>query len=209
MSGRGRARHVRRSRHAAAAAARPRVPAGLRRRARRAAVVPVAVAALAAPSALWSPVVSAFSGTTGNAANKVTAGSVGVGTSPGTALFTASSLQPGSTDTQCVTVSYTGSLAATVSWYAVSTTTSSPSLATYLDIVVERGGASCAATTGWTAVYTGTLAAAPSSFTSGNAYAVSSGSAAQVFRVTYTLQDTNAAVSKNVSTSWTWEAQNS
>ena len=87
----------------------------------------------------------------------------------GSALFNATGLKPGSTDTKCIQVSYTGSLASTIRLYAANT--SGTNLAQYMDMTINYGtggaaGGSCTGYTNTGAVYSGTLSNFISTYTS-------------------------------------------
>lgn len=79
---------------------------------------------------------SAFTATTTNAGNTITAGSVAVSQHAGaTTLYSASDQAPGSSVVKCVQVSYTGSLAASVKLYVSSGITNGSAF----NLKVERG----------------------------------------------------------------------
>ena len=164
-----------------------------RRRAVRA-VAPVA-GLLAAGLLVWQGSYAAGSATTVNKTDAWSTGSLaltnngGVGTAytgSTTALFTATKLVPGSTDTRCITVDSTGTLAGKLELYRAALTDTpnalfpASKLSSKLDLVVTAApvavGASvdstCLAGTGTIAfpaagnvtVYSGTLAALPAAF---------------------------------------------
>ncbi|HEX8067983.1 MAG TPA: TasA family protein [Thermoleophilaceae bacterium] len=172
-------------------------------------------------------VFSAFSSTTSNSGNQLTAGTVAIGDNDaGAAMFNnVTGGKPGTTIQRCITVTYTGSLDSDVRLYT--TDASSGTLAPYVDVTIEPGSYSGAppafpSCTGFTAdsggaIYTGTLA---NFRTTKNSYANgvvdNPGSStkwaqndAVVYRVSYTVQDTNAAQGLTTgSHSFTWEARN-
>ena len=82
-----------------------------RRRLFRSAIRTAAVmGALGSSFIVWSASDAAFSGTTTNAGNSVTAGVVSVSDDDaGTALFNVTGAVPGSPQTRCINVTYTGS----------------------------------------------------------------------------------------------------
>jgi hypothetical protein len=98
----------------------------------------VAAVAVVAGAALTF---SAFTSTTENPGNEFTAGTVVLDSNgTGSALFSLLGMQPGSTDTKCLTVTYTGTLDALVRLYATTTsTTTAKDLSPYLDVSVTRG----------------------------------------------------------------------
>lgn len=108
---------------------------------------------------------AAFTGSTDNADNSFSAGTVTLtDDDSGTAMFTAPGLAPGDSTTGCIEVSYTGSIApgAPVSLHAAvsETVVGGNGLGDDLDVVVEQGaaGSSCAAPSGLATIYSGTLA---------------------------------------------------
>ena len=177
---------------------------------------------------------SAFSATTSNSANSLAAGTVAItDNDSGAALLSLSSAKPGDFTEGCITVTYSGSLAATVKLYGAGTFTSGSSLAPYIDLVVTRGSFASApafdSCTGFTAdgtnyvgagagiIFSGTLSSFTNSYTSfangltdptsGSPEAWTT-SEAHVYKIRATLQNNNAAQSLNVTETFTWEAQN-
>ena len=172
---------------------------------------------------------SAFSDTTDNAGNTFSAGTVTLtDNDAGVAMLSLSNAKPGNTDTGCITVSYTGSLASTVRLYG---TTTGTGLDPYLNLTVTRGSFttppaydSC---TGFTAdavnyigagngvVYNGTLQGYPDSYTAGIVDPTSgtpeswTNPESHVYQITVTVQDNNLAQGKNATQTFTWEARNS
>src|SRR5688572_22513092 len=79
---------------------------------------------------------SAFSAATSNAGNTFSAGTVTLADNDaGVAMLSLSNAKPGNTDTGCITVTYTGSLASTVRLYG---TTTGTGLDQYLDLKITR-----------------------------------------------------------------------
>jgi len=123
---------------------------------------------------------SAFTSTgAASAANTTTAGSVAITDNDANgAMFSMTGMTPGSTDTGCITVTYTGSLPSLVRLYG---TTTGTGLDAYLDVVVTRGTIAAPtfdSCTGFTPdtpnygngagiVYTGTLAGYADSWAAG------------------------------------------
>src|SRR3712207_5575471 len=96
------------------------------------AVLTLVAVLLAAASTL-----SSFTGTTEDAGNTLAAGTVAVGDNDtGSAMLGLSGAKPGDTDTTCVTVTSTGTLASLVRLYG---TTGGSGLDAYLNLVVTRG----------------------------------------------------------------------
>jgi predicted ribosomally synthesized peptide with SipW-like signal peptide len=166
---------------------------------------------------------SAFSSTTSNSGNSFAAGTVYVDDNDsGSAMYSVSNRKPGDTVQKCITVQYSGSLAADVKLY---TTSSIGALGPYINMTVEKGTATgatfpgCGTYTSESTIYTGTLAAFPSSYATGlSAYPGSQSQWNQndtvVYRFTLTLADNNSAnggsggALSSGSHSFTWEARN-
>lgn len=181
-------------------------------------VLALAVTGALAGTASWS----SFSSTVGNFGNAFAAGTVAIGDNDaGQALLSMTGARPGDSVSGCVKVTYTGSLGATVRLYAAV----SGALAPYLDVVVTRGTdpapsfPSCAGFTpdavdyigqGPGVVYSGTLAAFPSSWAaaSDDPGAWTQGDS-HSYRVKVALRNDAAAQGLSGSASFTWEARNS
>lgn len=163
---------------------------------------------------------AAFTSSTHNAANSWTSGSVAISDNDsGTAMFTATNLAPGATETRCITLSYTGTLASLVKLYATGPT--GGPLAGDIDLVISTATPSdanpdpgCAGSYGpWTQVWSGTLA----TFNSYTSYASAaplapawtpSGAEHRAYRIQYTLNANSTLQGASTQTSFTWEAQN-
>jgi hypothetical protein len=100
-----------------------------------------------------------FTSQTTNTGNAFTAGTIVLGTSPATALLTASALMPGDTINGTLVVSNTGTGALRYSMSSSSTNADGKGLAPQMTLAVKTLGTSCAAFDG-TSIYSGTLAAA-------------------------------------------------
>ena len=170
---------------------------------------------------------SAFSSQTSNGGKSFAAGTVYLSDNDaGSAMYSVTNRKPGQQVEQCIKVTYTGSLDATVKLY---TTSSIGSLGSYIDLTVEKGTSSgsptfpaCGTFTSESTIYTGTLggfASAKNSYANG--VAANPGSATKwvandelVYRFTLTLQDDNSANGANSgaltsgSHGFTWEARN-
>jgi hypothetical protein len=171
---------------------------------------------------------SAFSATTENTGNTFATGTVvigdsdGGGTSPMLALADAS---PGTTDTSCITVTYTGSLPSSVHLYG---TTAGTGLDQYLNLVVTRGSGAAGFDdcTGFTSdttdyigsgngvIYSGTLQGFPDAYGSAIVDPVAgspeswTNPESHEYRFAVTVQDNTNAQGLNASQSFTWEARN-
>ena len=160
---------------------------------------------------------SAFSATTDNTANQWTAGDVVLVDDDLTAtMFTVTALKPLDPQTECITVTYQGSLDAAVTLYGA--VTAGDGLDAYLDLTVYRGtGGTFGDCTGFTSsetVYTGTLdgfATDHTDFGNGAGTWAPTGGAPDddmTYQFVVTLQDDNAAQGLTATATFTWEAQN-
>lgn len=182
------------------------------------------VGGLVASGALvWHASYSAFSAQTANPSSNWSAGTVALSDDDSsTAMFNASGLTPGSTGTNCIAVTSTGSVASAVKLYGTNPNTTN-GLASSINLTITQGTGggfgSCTnfkpLTTG-SSVYSGTLAGLGASATNyatglGDWKPTGSGSETRVFQVTYTLSPTtpNSAQGGTASLGLTWEAQNS
>lgn len=161
---------------------------------------------------------SAFSATTSNPTNNWSAGTVALSDDDqNTALFTASNLKPGSTDTKDIVVTSTGSLASTVKLYGTAAATTN-GLSSYVDLTITEGtgtGASFAPLSTGSSVYTGTLAdfgTTRTNFANGLTTWTTTGAASEsrTFRIAYTIDagTPNTAQGGTAALGFTWEAQN-
>lgn len=160
---------------------------------------------------------AAFTATTTNPSDAWTAGSVSLtDDDTGSAMFSATGLTPSSTGSKCIVISYGGNVASTVSLYG----TAVGALGAYVNLTIETGSgstfaaASCAGFVSGATIYSGTLAAfaaASTNFstgvpTAGSRWAPSS-AATNVYKIAYTITDTNSAMGATVAATFTWEAQ--
>jgi predicted ribosomally synthesized peptide with SipW-like signal peptide len=169
---------------------------------------------------------SAFSDTTTNDGNQFTSGTVVIDDDDGgSAIFNLSGMKPSDTDSGCIKVTYTGSLASTVRLYG---STTGSGLDQYLDLKVTRGTSSGSfdSCTGFTAdgtdyigqgagvVYNGTLQGFPDSYGAGLVDPTSgspetwTNPETHAYKFQVTLQDNSAAQGKNATQQFTWEARN-
>jgi hypothetical protein len=186
-----------------------------------------ALAAIAvAMSVAGHSVFAAFSKTTTSSGNAFATGTVNLGDNDGAgAMLSLTSAAPGASDTGCIQVTYTGTLAAAVHLYAAV----SGGLASYLDLTVTRGTDSSPAfdsCAGFSAdstdylgagagvIYSGTLAAYPTSYASGIVDASASAPAtwntnnAHSYKFVITLQNNSAAQGLSATATFDWEARN-
>jgi hypothetical protein len=164
---------------------------------------------------------SAFTSTTSNDGNTFASGTVAISDNDaGAAMYNVSNKKPGDTITQCIKVTYTGSLDSDVKLYTSSTI---GSLGQYIDLQVRPGSGNPTfpGCTGFTAdaadLYNGTLASFPTSYATGildsgpgsNTKWVTSD--AVVYRFTLTLQSGAPDSAQGATTgahSFVWEARN-
>ncbi|QNE43796.1 hypothetical protein F1C15_08265 [Frigoribacterium sp. NBH87] len=195
------------------------------RAARLAAVIGVPLALVASGLVVSNASYSAFSAQTSNPTSNWTTGSVKLTDNDAdVALFSAVNLKPGSTGTNCITVTSTGSLPSTVKLYGTGAVNVSSDLGLKTTLKIEQGTGTCqafvAAGTGGT-VYDGTLAAfqtARSSYangadawvTTGNPTGADATAENRLYKFTYTVASDllNTSQGVNVKQGFTWEAQN-
>ncbi len=170
-------------------------------------------------------VFGAFSATTTNAGNEITAGTVTIGDNDaGEALYTLTGAKPGDSVSKCIKVTYTGSLDADVHLYTTSTI---GPLGQYVDLTITPGSQSSSSfpdCSGFTAdaggpVYSGTLqefGTAKNSYANG--VVDNPGTSTKwvtedsvVYKVTATLQSSAPDAAQGLTTgahTFTWEARN-
>ena len=170
---------------------------------------------------------SAFTATTANAGNTFAAGSVVIGDNDSNgAMFSMSALKPGDNDEGCITVTYTGTLAAGVKMFG---TTGDTGLDPYINLVVTRGtiaspsfdscaGFSADATnyigSGAGVVYSGTLAGYADNYAAGLVDAPGAAESwttneVHTYRFAVSVVDNDLAQGLNATQTFTWEARNS
>jgi hypothetical protein len=171
---------------------------------------------------------SAFSSTTSNSGNSFAAGTVAIGDNDAdAAMFTMTGLKPGSNDTGCIKVTFTGSLASSVKLYG---TTTGTGLDQYVTLKVTRGtdsSPSFDSCTNFTAdateylgagqgagvIYNGTLQGFADSYAAGiqdppGTAEVWTNNEAHSYKFEVTVQDNNSAQGLNATQAFTWEARN-
>ena len=174
---------------------------------------------------------AAFSGAATHPDNKVESGTVKIeDNDSGSAMFSLSGLEPGDTDTSCIKVTYTGSLASEVRLYG---TTAGTGLDAYAGVTITRGSYtpsepgfdSCTnftpdATTYVSGqspgvVYVGTLQGFPDSYAAGIVDPVSGSpeswttSESHVYKLQVVVGDNRTAEGTSATQTFTWEARNS
>jgi predicted ribosomally synthesized peptide with SipW-like signal peptide len=173
--------------------------------------------------------IAAFNSTTSNSGNSFQAGTVVLSDNDAdSAMLALVAAKPGDSDTSCIRVSFTGTLASTVRLYG---TTSGTGLDQYLTLTITRGTTSgsptfdsCANFTadatnyvgaGAGVIYTGTLedfadnydagvvdptSGSPESWTNGESHD---------YKFVVSLNDDNSAQGLNATQTFTWEARSS
>jgi hypothetical protein len=186
------------------------------RHGRTAAWIALPLAVVASGALIATASYAAFSDTTDNAANSWRTGAVALtDDDQGAAMFDVGDLVPGSSGTNCITVTAETTNPSTVKFY-VDEQTDADSLGRYLDVQVERGSLAtagdCNSFTAGSTVHDGTLAdlAAHDSFGTGlDAWEPATGTADATYRISYTLADDapNTVQSSEAGTTFVWEAQ--
>ncbi len=172
---------------------------------------------------------ASFSATSQNQGNRISSGTVVISDNDsGVALLSLSSVRPGASDSGCIKVTYTGSLASDVRLYG---TTTGSGLDQYVDLKVTRGSFSpsepaydsCAnfqpdATNyigqGAGVVHDGTLQGYPDSYAAGVVDPPSGGAESwtngesHIYKFEVTLQNNVAAQGLGATQTLTWEARN-
>lgn len=161
---------------------------------------------------------AAFTSTTDNDDNQLTAGTVVLtDDDAGTKLFDVTGLNGGQTLTKCINVTYTGSLVSDVKLHgSVGGSGLAPGLATVIDVGTGAAGGATFGCQGFTAddagaEFTGTLAAfgtAHGSYANGvGEYDDATDPTTKSYRIAVTVSNDNAYQGKNATVSFTWEAQ--
>jgi hypothetical protein len=181
-----------------------------------AAVVGVVLGLVVSGLLVWRGTSAVFSSTTADGPNSFTLGSVTLSDDDtGSALFSAAGLVPGSTGSNCIAVSYTGTVATSVKLYAGASSDAS-GVAQYVDLTIEQGTGggygSCGGFGSPTTIYSGTLAGftgTATDYPSGVGSWSPSGSATTVYRISYTLDAATPSGKQGTSTSATfqWESR--
>jgi hypothetical protein len=170
-------------------------------------------------------VFGAFSGTTSNAGNSITAGTVAIADNDaGAAMYSLTAAKPGESVSKCIKVTYTGSLDSDVRLY---TGSSIGSLGQYVELTITPGSQATStfpSCTGFTpdsggAIYTGTLqsfGATKNSYANGVVDYPGTGTKwasgeSVVYQFTATLQGSAPDAAQGLTTgahTFTWEARN-
>jgi len=169
---------------------------------------------------------SALSSQTSNTGNSFAAGTVLITDNDvNTAMLSLSNAQPGSTDTSCILVTYSGSLSSTVKLYG----SIAGALAPYLTLTITRGDDptpifdDCVGFqpdltdyigAGQGVIYQGALSAFPASYAAGLVDPVAgspetwTATEARTYRFVVSVVDDNNAQGQTATASFTWEARN-
>ena len=173
---------------------------------------------LASACLIWQTSAAAYSTHTDNAVDSWQTGSVALSDDDaGSAMFTVRSLRPGMTGTHCITVSSTGTVPSTVRLYGTAPAATN-GLDGYLRLTVTEGtGGSFGSCTGFTPIgadlYSGTLAAFPTTFAAGLGTWAPAGTTSTAetrsYRFTYLFDGNapNSTQNSSASVTFTWEAQ--
>jgi hypothetical protein len=173
---------------------------------------------------LTTPSYAVFNRTSSNLSDNWSAGTValqnnssGTNAVTGSAVFTASNLQPGNTDTRCIAVTSTGNVASAVSMYVSNVTPATAgTLPSYVSMTIEMGtgttgtNAACTTFTPESTLKSNVhLDSLPTTFAAGATGWAPSTTATKVFRVTYTVDMTvpNTLQSSSAIATFVWEAQ--
>ncbi|MFJ3382647.1 MULTISPECIES: hypothetical protein [unclassified Curtobacterium] len=186
------------------------------RHGRTAAWIALPLAVVASGAVIATASYAAFSATTENAANSWRTGAVSLSDDDrGVALFSADDLVPGSSDSNCITVTSTTTNPAEVRLYTAAQS-DEDTIGQHLQMTVERGtlatAGDCTTFTGASTVHDGTLAEllAAGSFGDGvDDWKPATGTSSTTYRFSYALDaDTpNTAQDSEVGTTFVWEAQ--
>lgn len=119
-------------------------------------VLTVPAAVLLASGMVWQASQAAFSDTTRNSGDSWATGTVVLADDDaGSARFQATNLRPGATETRCITVTSSASLAGQVRLFAINAVTSPSGLEQHILMTVDEGtGGSFGSCTGFTAAAT-------------------------------------------------------
>ena len=186
------------------------------RRARRLTLAASGGAALVLATALvWHTAYATFTVTTYPFSSSWATGTVAIGDDDaGSALFSLSGLKPGAAATRCLTVTSTGNVPALVRLYGSGrSTTKSLTGSVNLSILAGTGGsrATCSGFTPSSTVYTGTLAALPTTFGAGVGSWTTTGTSGETrtFQITASLSSSapTSVQSGTAAVAFSWEAQ--
>lgn len=194
-----------------------------------------AVGLLAAGLLVWQGSYAAFNATTSDNTNAWATGSLALTNNGGngstysastSATFGGTSLKPAASNSQCLTVSSTGSLAGNLAMYATTTptdnTTSTHALTDQIIVTVVAAptatdiSTGCASfpTTGTTTVVNGVaLSAFATTYAGATTVPVAAGAAKEAYKVSWTFNSTgttagdNLLQSKTANANFTWEIQ--
>jgi predicted ribosomally synthesized peptide with SipW-like signal peptide len=164
---------------------------------------------------------AAFSATSANSGNTFAAGTVEISDNDaGSSMYSVTNRIPGNSVATCIRVTYSGSLAANVKLYSLS---SVDTVDQYLNLTVEKGSMptgttfpNCTGFSSESTIFSGTVNGLK---TSNGSYAtgIAANPGAQsgwnqsdtlVYRFTVTLQNSLAAQGLTSTTAFTWEARN-
>ena len=169
------------------------------RAARIAAACATPIAVVAAGALVWQGSYAAFTGQTRNSGNDWSTGTVALtDDDQGSARFQVSNMEPGDSDTKCLTVTANASVPGTVRAYAVNPTITSTDLADHILVSVDEGtGGSYASCDGFTEISSPAVDVPMSSFIQRSNFAqgdgdwdVQPGTSSRTFRITWKFDTT-------------------
>ncbi|MEL6890704.1 MAG: TasA family protein [Actinomycetota bacterium] len=170
-----------------------------------------ALSAAAVSALVFTATNAAFSDTTDNAGNSFVAGTVTITDDDlGNAMFSVTDMVPGDTETECIEVTYTGSIVGADLSGLRLYGSSSGDLQPELDLLVERSaaGGTCAAFSADATVFNGDLGSLGTDYASGSAGLVPSAqneTVAYRFSVTLPAAAPNSVQGDTASADFTWE----
>ncbi len=165
---------------------------------------------------VWQGTTAVFNSTTANGSSAWATATVSLtDDDSGSAMFNATNLVPSATGSNCITVSYGGTVATTVKLYA-SASADASTVAQYVNLVIQEGSGgtfnNCTGFASSATLYTGTLAAftaAKTNYSNGVGTWAPSSTASKVYKITYTLDAAtpNAKQGATTTATFQWEAQ--
>lgn len=170
-----------------------------RRATKVAAALATPLAVLAAGGLVWHSSYAAFTGQTRNSGNDWSTGSITLtDDDQGAARFQVKNMEPGDTDTKCITVTANATVPGVVKGYAVNPTFSSTSLADAVKVTIREGqGGSFASCDGFVSQGTLTSNTPLTTFAQASSYAngiggwsVTAGTQTRTYQITWSFDTT-------------------
>ena len=196
----------------------PSERAGSSRTARPWGVLAIVLGFLLSAGVVWQSSQAAFTANVSNPGNSFTAGKVSVtSTGSGSATFSVTGLKPGSSGSQCVDVTYTGNIAASVKMYGANYVNTDASagagqLAAVITLTISTGaGANCAAPGAQTQIYSGSLHTFGTTITTFGTgigtFTPSTNGTIKPYTVAYSVGNDNTAQGDIGQVDFVWESQ--